>query len=75
MQPRGRASDLNSSIFQVFFGEKLSAKGTRRYLDLGQSFQFYALLLLILLGHMRACADPVVFTNVRKLRILRGIAR
>ena len=52
MQPRGRASDPNSSTFEVLFGENPSGKGTPRYLDLGQSFQFYALLLQISLGYL-----------------------
>ena len=50
---RGIASDPNSSIFEALFREKPSANGTLRCLNLDHSFQCYALLLPISLGHLR----------------------
>jgi len=52
MQPRGRSSDPNTSTFVVLPGENPSGKGTRRNLNLGQSFKFHALSPLISLGYL-----------------------
>ena len=71
MQLRGPPSEPSSSTFEVLLGEKPSGKGTRRYLNLGQSFQFYALLLLILLGHLlyASICEPGRFYKRQKLRV------
>jgi len=46
------ASDQYFCPRTVLLCEKPSEKGTHRYLNLGQSFQFYVLLLLISLGNL-----------------------
>jgi len=58
MQPRGRASDLSSSIFEVFFWRETLSEGNSQVLEFRSEFSILCVVAANIIGPYASICGP-----------------